>query len=66
VFLLRLREALHRRGAGLRHHGISAAGSADPALGEMRQLATQVVMLKRGRVIAFGGAEVLPGAPSPA
>jgi molybdate transport system ATP-binding protein len=28
---------------------------------EMRQLATQVVMLKRGRVIAFGGVEVLPG-----
>jgi len=27
---------------------------------EMRQLATQVVMLKRGRVIAFGGTEVLP------
>jgi molybdate transport system ATP-binding protein len=30
--------------------------------GEMRQLATQVVMLRRGRVIAFGGTEVLPGA----
>jgi len=30
--------------------------------GEMRQLATQVVMLKRGRVTAFGGAEVLPAA----
>jgi molybdate transport system ATP-binding protein len=29
--------------------------------GEMRQLATQVVMLKRGRVTAFGGTEVLPG-----
>jgi molybdate transport system ATP-binding protein len=29
---------------------------------EMRQLATQVVILKRGRVIAFGGTEVLPGA----
>ena len=29
---------------------------------EMRQLATQVVMLERGRVIAFGGTEVLPGA----
>jgi molybdate transport system ATP-binding protein len=29
---------------------------------EMRQLATQVVMLRRGRVIAFGGLEVLPGA----
>ena len=28
---------------------------------EMRQLATQIVMLKRGRVTAFGGAEVLPG-----
>ena len=27
---------------------------------EMRQLATQVVMLKRGRVVAFGGIEVLP------
>jgi molybdate transport system ATP-binding protein len=29
---------------------------------EMRQLATQVVMLKRGRAAAFGGPEVLPGA----
>jgi molybdate transport system ATP-binding protein len=28
---------------------------------EMRRLATQVVMLRRGRVIAFGGPEVLPG-----
>jgi molybdate transport system ATP-binding protein len=28
--------------------------------GEMRQLATQIVMLQRGRVTAFGGAEVLP------
>ena len=28
--------------------------------GEMRRLATQIVMLRRGRVIAFGGAEVLP------
>jgi molybdate transport system ATP-binding protein len=27
---------------------------------EMRQLATQIVMLRRGRVTAFGGAEVLP------
>jgi molybdate transport system ATP-binding protein len=27
---------------------------------EMRQLATQIVMLKRGRVTAFGGVEVLP------
>jgi molybdate transport system ATP-binding protein len=34
--------------------------------GEMRQLATQVVMLKRGQVTAFGGVEVLPGAESPA
>ena len=32
---------------------------------EMRQLATQVVMLKRGRVMAFGGPEVLPEATSP-
>ena len=31
---------------------------------EMRQLATQVVMLKRGRVTAFGGTEVLPNAPA--
>ncbi|MDB5566748.1 MAG: modC [Tardiphaga sp.] len=29
---------------------------------EMRQLATQIVMLKRGRVAAFGGTEVLPQA----
>jgi molybdate transport system ATP-binding protein len=29
---------------------------------EMRQLATNVVMLKRGKVIASGGVEVLPGA----
>ncbi|HEV7636521.1 MAG TPA: molybdenum ABC transporter ATP-binding protein [Bradyrhizobium sp.] len=29
---------------------------------EMRQLATQVVMLRRGRVTAFGGTEVLPRA----
>jgi molybdate transport system ATP-binding protein len=29
---------------------------------EMRQLATQIVMLKRGRVTAFGGIEVLPAA----
>jgi molybdate transport system ATP-binding protein len=28
--------------------------------GEMRQLATSVVMLNRGRVTAFGGVEVLP------
>ena len=30
---------------------------------EMRQLATQIVMLRRGRVTAFGGAEVLPAGP---
>jgi molybdate transport system ATP-binding protein len=30
--------------------------------GEMRQLATQIVMLRRGRVSAFGGTEVLPAA----
>jgi len=30
--------------------------------GEMRQLATQVVMLRHGHVTAFGGTEVLPGA----
>ena len=30
--------------------------------GEMRQLATQIVMLRRGCVIAFGGTEVLPAA----
>jgi molybdate transport system ATP-binding protein len=29
---------------------------------EMRQLATQVVMLRRGRVVAFGGTEMLPRA----
>jgi molybdate transport system ATP-binding protein len=29
---------------------------------EMRQLATQVVMLRRGRVVGFGGTEVLPRA----
>jgi molybdate transport system ATP-binding protein len=37
--------------------------SHDP--GELRQLATQVVMLQRGRVTAFGGAEVLPAAAPP-
>jgi molybdate transport system ATP-binding protein len=31
---------------------------------EMRQLATSIVILKRGRVVAFGGAEVLPAATS--
>ncbi len=38
--------------------------SHDPS--EMRQLATSIVMLNRGRVVAFGGAEVLPPALSPA
>jgi molybdate transport system ATP-binding protein len=33
--------------------------------GEMRQLATQIVMLQRGRVTGFGGAEVLPTAFAP-
>ena len=33
---------------------------------EMRQLATQIVMLRRGRVTAFGGTEVLPLAAFPA
>jgi molybdate transport system ATP-binding protein len=37
--------------------------SHDP--GEMRQLATDIVMLRRGRVSAFGGAEVLPAALAP-
>jgi molybdate transport system ATP-binding protein len=32
--------------------------------GEMRQLATRIVMLKRGHVIAFGGTEVLPAVVS--
>lgn len=32
--------------------------SHDPA--EMRQLATQVVRLEGGRILAFGGTEVLP------
>jgi molybdate transport system ATP-binding protein len=31
---------------------------------EMRQLATQIVLLRRGHVTAFGGAEVLPTAAS--
>ncbi len=30
---------------------------------ELRQLATQIVMLKRGQVTAFGGVEVLPAIP---
>jgi molybdate transport system ATP-binding protein len=33
--------------------------------GELRQLATDIVMLRRGRVSAFGGAEVLPAALPP-
>ena len=33
---------------------------------EMRQLATQIVMLQGGRVTAFGGAEILPTALAPA
>jgi molybdate transport system ATP-binding protein len=31
---------------------------------EMRQLATQIVLLQNGRVAAFGGAEILPTAPT--
>jgi molybdate transport system ATP-binding protein len=31
---------------------------------EMRQLATQIVLLQRGRVSSFGGVKVLPGARS--
>jgi molybdate transport system ATP-binding protein len=31
---------------------------------EMRQLATEIVMLRRGHVTAFGGAEVLPAGAS--
>jgi molybdate transport system ATP-binding protein len=37
--------------------------SHDP--GELRQLATQIVRLQRGRVTAFGGAEVLPAVAQP-
>jgi molybdate transport system ATP-binding protein len=33
---------------------------------ELRQLATQIVMLQRGRVTSFGGVKVLSGTPSPA
>ncbi len=33
---------------------------------EMRQLATEIVLLQRGRVTAFGGTEILPPALSPA
>jgi molybdate transport system ATP-binding protein len=32
---------------------------------ELRQLATQIVMLKSGHITAFGGVKVLTGAPSP-
>lgn len=38
--------------------------SHDPS--EMRKLATQIVMLRRGRVTALGGAEILPVALAPA
>jgi len=38
--------------------------SHDPS--EMRKLATQIAIIKRGRVTAFGGIEVLPAAPAPA
>ena len=33
--------------------------------GEMRTLATRIAMIQRGRVTAFGGAEVLPGTTVP-
>ncbi len=32
---------------------------------ELRQLATQIVMLKRGHITAFGGVKVLDGCSSP-
>jgi molybdate transport system ATP-binding protein len=38
--------------------------SHDPA--EMRKLATQVAIIQRGRVTAFGGSEILPAAHAPA
>jgi molybdate transport system ATP-binding protein len=38
--------------------------SHDPS--EMRKLATQIAIIKRGRVTAFGGIEVLPAAHTPA
>jgi molybdate transport system ATP-binding protein len=38
--------------------------SHDPA--EMRKLASQIAIIRRGRVTAFGGAEVLPTAQAPA
>jgi molybdate transport system ATP-binding protein len=31
---------------------------------EMRQLATQIVMLEHGRVAAFGGSEIFPITPA--
>jgi molybdate transport system ATP-binding protein len=31
---------------------------------ELRQLATQIVMLRHGRIAAFGGVKVLPGTPT--
>jgi molybdate transport system ATP-binding protein len=37
--------------------------SHDPS--EMRKLATQIAIIRRGRVTAFGGAEVLPTTPAP-
>jgi molybdate transport system ATP-binding protein len=38
--------------------------SHDPS--EMRKLATQIAIIQRGRVTAFGGSEVLPAAHTPA
>jgi molybdate transport system ATP-binding protein len=38
--------------------------SHDPS--EMRKLATQIAIIKRGRVTAFGGTEVLPATHAPA
>ena len=38
--------------------------SHDPS--EMRKLATQIAIIQRGRVTAFGGAEVLPAVHAPA
>ena len=36
--------------------------SHDPS--EMRQLASQIAIIRRGRVTAFGGVEVLPATPA--
>ena len=33
---------------------------------EMRKLATRIAIIRRGRVTAFGGSEVLPAVPAPA